>query len=152
VCGWLRVRSFTRPPAALLEHSRLYLQAAGGERECRVLQSKPAGGGFALRVAGLDSRAAAEGWRGAAVAVARSDLPPPGEDEYYWVDLLGMRVENAQGVPLGTVERLLETGANDVLVVTGGDCERLIPFVPGYYVLRVVLEARRLVVDWHPDD
>ncbi len=54
------------------------------------------------------------------------------------------------GQRLGRVERLLETGANDVLVVRG-ERERLIPFVPGAQVRRVDLEAGVVEVDWDPE-
>ena len=61
-----------------------------------------------------------------------------------------MIVETVDGVVLGHVHRLLETGANDVLVVRGADRERLVPYIPAV-VRRVDKDARRMVVDWDPD-
>jgi 16S rRNA processing protein RimM len=72
------------------------------------------------------------------------------EDEYYWTDLLGLSVVLADGRELGTLENMLATGANDVMVVRG-ERERLIPFVPGQYVKQVDLDGRRVIVDWDPD-
>ena len=70
---------------------------------------------------------------------------------FYWADLVGLRVATTCGVDLGEVERMMETGANDVMVVRG-ELERLIPFLPGTVVQSVDVERGAIVVDWHPDD
>jgi 16S rRNA processing protein RimM len=77
-------------------------------------------------------------------------LPPAPEGEYYWTDLIGLTVINREGVTLGQVDHLLETGANDVLVVKG-ERERLIPFLLELVVLEVDLAQRMLRVDWEED-
>ena len=91
------------------------------------------------------------GYRGCDVAVERWRLPDLEDGEFYWTDLVGLRVVTADGVDLGEVERMLETGANDVMVVRGG-LERLIPFLRGTVVQSVDVERGAIVVDWHPDD
>ena len=83
------------------------------------------------------------------IAVPRSELPPLPEGEYYWQDLLGLRVVNCEGVELGEVAEIFATGANDVLVVRG-ERERLIPFVEPV-VVKVDIEASRLTLDWGAD-
>ena len=80
----------------------------------------------------------------------RGQLAALPNGEYYWADLIGLTVTTLSGVSLGRVIRLLETGANDVLVVQG-DRERLIPYVFGVIVRTVDLEAGRMVVDWDPE-
>ena len=80
----------------------------------------------------------------------REQLPAPAEDEYYWHDLVGLRVKTTQGMELGTVDHLIETGANDVLVVRG-ERERLIPFIRGQVVLQIDLAAGEIQVDWDPE-
>jgi 16S rRNA processing protein RimM len=77
-------------------------------------------------------------------------LPEPRADEVYWTDLIGLAVVNVHGEALGTVDRLLETGANDVLVLRG-DRERLVPFVRGAVVKDIDQEAGRITVDWDRD-
>ena len=77
-------------------------------------------------------------------------LPPLQQGDYYWSDLIGLRVESLQGEALGVVDSILETGADDVLVLSG-DRERLIPFVIGDIVHEVDIERQRMVVDWLPD-
>jgi 16S rRNA processing protein RimM len=82
--------------------------------------------------------------------VHREQLPEAEEGHYYWTDLIGLRVELEDGTALGTIENLMATGANDVMVVKG-DRQRLVPFVREQYVKRVDLEHGVVVVDWDPD-
>ncbi len=70
--------------------------------------------------------------------------------DYYWSDLIGLEVETLGAEPLGVIESMLETGADDVMVLRG-DRERLIPFVIDEIVREIDLEARRMVVDWSPE-
>jgi 16S rRNA processing protein RimM len=78
----------------------------------------------------------------------------PGDDEYYWVDLIGLEVVNREGIVLGVVRELLATGLQTVLVLSfqheGKAMERMIPFV-SVYIDQVDLIARRIEVDWQPD-
>jgi len=78
-------------------------------------------------------------------------VPEPGGGGFYWTGRVGRGVATVDGVDLGEVERMLETGANDVMVV-GGEFERLSPFVSGAVVRSVDVERGVIVVDWHPDD
>jgi 16S rRNA processing protein RimM len=77
-------------------------------------------------------------------------MPPTEDGEYYWSDLEGLEAHTTDGEVLGRVDRMMETGANDVLVIRG-DREHLVPFIQGQYVMRVDLEAGLIVVDWDPD-
>ena len=101
--------------------------------------------------------AAAEALRGWRIFVSRGSFPSTDQDEYYWVDLIGLEVVNREGSSLGTVADLMDTGAHSVLRVTqaatgepGRETERLIPFVAAY-VDEVCLERRRITVDWGLD-
>ena len=102
----------------------------------------------------IDDRTAAEALRGARIFVPRSSFPSAAQDEYYWVDLIGLDVVNREGVVLGQVRELLSTGPQTVLVleqqVDDKPVERMIPFVAAY-VDGVDLTARRITVDWQPD-
>jgi len=71
------------------------------------------------------------------------------DNEFYWRQLIGMTVIDKNDLILGKVVDLLETGANDVLVVVDETQRRLlIPYVPDRYVRSVNLEARKIYVDW----
>jgi 16S rRNA processing protein RimM len=108
-------------------------------------------GKLAALVEGVDDRDVAATLAGAEIYVERAQLPAPADGEYYWVDLEGLAVANADGVELGRVERVFATGANDVLVVRDHERERLIPFVQGDFVKAVDIDAGRIIVDWDAD-
>ena len=105
---------------------------------------------------GLDmtDRTAAEALKGCRIFVPRSSFPTLGEEEYYWVDLLGLQVLNREGVALGQVHDLLSTGPQTVLVLHQATddkpVERMIPFVSAF-IDQVDLPGKRITVDWQPD-
>jgi 16S rRNA processing protein RimM len=159
--GWFKVQAFADDPQALFATKRWHLLPAPGLRPAgtpllalppllRVTQSREHGGLVVASAQEVPDRDSAEALRGARVFVARSSFPTPPADEFYWVDLIGCAVVNREGVALGTVAELLDTGAHSVLRVTQGDSERLIPFVAAY-VGTVDLAAKRIEVDWGLD-
>ena len=87
---------------------------------------------------------------GLEISISRDQLPETDEDEFYWADLIGLRVETIDGRLLGVVDHLMETGSNDVLVVAG-DTQCLVPFLWETVVKRISLSERLVVVDWDPD-
>ncbi|HDN69444.1 MAG TPA: 16S rRNA processing protein RimM, partial [Gammaproteobacteria bacterium] len=95
-------------------------------------------------------RDAAAALTGTDIGIYRSQLPPVDADEYYWSDLMGMQVITKDDQVLGVVDHLLETGANDVIVVKG-EQEHLVPYIKGQVVKSVDLEARIIRVEWDPD-
>ena len=146
--GWVKIHSLTEPREAIFDYQPWLL----GEtlQEVRLRQGKTHGNRLIALLEGTDDRTQAEGLAGRQIAVYRDQFPELPEDEYYWTDLLGLSVVLEDGRELGTLENILATGANDVMVVRG-ERERLIPFVPGQYVKQVDLDGRRVVVDWDPD-
>lgn len=150
VMGWVKVYSYTRPRENLLGYGRWHLGKEGAWRPVELEAAGPRGKGLVAKIAGVDGRDEARAWIGWEIAVPRDELPPLAEGEYYWSDLLGLRVRTTDGQDLGRVARLMETGANDVLVVQG-DRERLIPFIPEQVVRSVDLGEGELEVDWDPD-
>jgi 16S rRNA processing protein RimM len=150
VRGWVKVASYTEPPDNLAAY-RPWLLANGSTWEAvevDQIQAQPKG--FLVRLDGCEDRDAAERLSGREIAVPRACLPAADPDEAYWFDLIGLDVVTPDGEALGRVERILETGANDVLVVRSEARERLVPFIDGV-VREVDLEAGRLVAVWDPD-
>lgn len=146
--GFNRLRSFTDPAANILEYApKVFLLRDGQRLQLAQVRPEP---NLLARVDGSCDRTAAEGHRGALLYMNPADLPEPQVGEYYWHELAGMEVlQSGTAEPLGRVERLLETGSNDVLVVRGGEgAELLIPWQPGEVVLGVDRSERRLTVDW----
>ena len=150
VKGWVRVYSYTQPRENILNYSPWLLYSGRQWRAVEVLEGRRQGAGVIARLAGCEDRDAARGLMETEIAVHRSQLASSGADEYYWVDLIGLRVVNLQGIDLGRVRGLLETGAHDVLVVNNGR-ERLIPYVRDAVVTAIDLEAGCLQVDWDAD-
>jgi 16S rRNA processing protein RimM len=101
-------------------------------------------------LAGCENRDQAQALMGCEIAIRRDQLPDAAPGEYYWRDLQGLTVVTIEGELLGTVDHLIETGANDVLVVKG-DRERLIPFVLNQVIVNVDLDKQELRVDWDKD-
>lgn len=147
--GWLKIHSYTRPPQGVFEYPRWWVQRAGQWQVVGVADWRRHGNTLLVKLEDLSDRDQARAWLGCEVSVPRSILPELPAGEYYWTDLLGLRVLTLEGVELGIVDHLLETGSNDVLVVSG-ERERLIPFVPGQHVVAVDLDAKTIRVDWDP--
>jgi len=150
VRGWLKVRSDCEPVEQLLAYSPWQIDTGTGWRSHVLVDGKIHGPGLVAKLADIDDRDQAQELAGADIAVDRSQLPALAEDEYYWNDLIGLGVVTREGKELGRVSGLMQTGTNDVLVVSG-ERERLIPFIREQVVLAVDAEARRIEVDWDPD-
>lgn len=150
VHGEVRVQSWTRPPRNLLDQPVWWLKGGQGWVAFDVVEARASGRGFSARLAGVEDRgSAAATLTGREIAVPRERLAAAAEDEVFWADLEGLAVVSVDGVDLGRVHYLIETGSNDVLVVRG-DRERLIPFTADV-VTQVDLETGRLTVDWDPE-
>ncbi len=157
VQGWVRVHPFADDPRAWGKLPAWWLateEVAGRPeawREVRLRRSRLHLGALVVQLDGVADRDAAEALKGTLVGVPKEAMPPAGEDEYYWDDLIGLTVVNARDEVLGTVASLIETGANDVLCVKAGDgSEMLLPFV-GAVVQDVDLAAGRIRVEWEKD-
>lgn len=150
VRGWVKLHSFTVPRTNLLGFADVEIGQEGEWRPARIEEGREQGKGLIGRFDGVEDRDEAARLMGCDISVRRSQLPDTDEEEFYWIDLIGLDVINEAGEKLGTVERLIETGANDVLVL-GGERERLIPYVKGSVVKKVDRSAGRIVVDWEKD-
>ena len=146
--GWVKVHSWTRPMEAILGYQPWLL---GNEQSpVEIIDGRKQGKGLVALIPGYEDRDQAASLVGQQIRVGRGDLPATAEGEFYWSDLEGLEVHTTSGEVLGRVERLMETGANDVLVIRG-DREHLVPFVQGRYVKRVDLAAGLIEVDWDPE-
>lgn len=144
--GRLKLISYTDPREGIFDYRPLLI----GGRAFENFEGKVQGKGLVIHLQGLDDRTAVEGLVGCDIEVERCQLPELDAGQYYWTDLEGLAVVDDHGQSLGRVKRIMPTGANPVLVVSG-DRELLIPWVDGTYVLDIDLENQRIVVDWDPD-
>ena len=155
--GWLKVFPMGDDPEAWRSMPSWWLgrDPEGSEWQSFEIEAlRPHGKWLAVKLKGVDDRTAAEGLDGRYIGAPREALPPTAADEYYWADLIGLSVVNEQDVVLGVVAELLESGANDLLVVRAGAgpeaTERLLPFV-AQVVKKVDVAAGVIRVDWLQD-
>jgi 16S rRNA processing protein RimM len=114
--------------------SKVYLvDPSGTPSPVRVRSVRPGPKGVLVRFDGVLDRTAAEALRGREVAVPRSSLPPPGEGEFYWVDVIGAPVRVRDKDEIGRVAEVFR-GATDVIVVRGEGGERMVPVVEGFVI------------------
>jgi 16S rRNA processing protein RimM len=146
VLGWVNVLPDTEMLDGLFDYPVWWVQSEGAWREFPVEDAKVHGDHLLAKLQGIADREQAFRLKGKLLAVPREQLPEPEEGEYYWSDLIGLTVKNVQGVELGRVKELFETGANDVIVVER-EHERLIPYID-QVVLEVDLAGKRMLVDW----
>ena len=148
--GWQKLRCYTEMPENILDFAALFLYDAQGRKlgEAPPHELKCHGKYVLARFAGIASKEATYRYRGHLLAVARDELPPLAEDEYYWADLIGIEVVDTAGTSLGQVATLLAGSAQDVLQVASPAGEVLIPFVQGPIVQQVDTKGRFIVVDW----
>lgn len=150
--GWVKVFSYTDPRHAILDYRPWRLVKEGGEpRSVSIERGQPHGKTIIAALPGIASPETARALVGSEIRVLRAEMPESEAGTWYWSDLLGLAVINREGTTLGTVKQMIETGANDVMVLAG-ERERLIPFVLEQVVQDVDLAKREIHVDWHVDD
>lgn len=155
VKGWVKLYSHTEPMEGIFEYSRWWLQTRNGWQSIELNQGRLQGRGLVASIKGYTDRDQVKEICGLDIYIDADELPQLDDGEYYWSQLEGLKVITKEGILLGKVDQLMETGANDVLVVQACEgsldrSERLIPYVPGQYVLNVDLQQQQMLVDWDP--
>jgi 16S rRNA processing protein RimM len=161
--GWVKIHSYTDPVENFLGFGHWSLKRRDGLEPIEFDAGRRQGKGLIAHIAGVDDRTLAESYRGLEVTAPVDQLPALEQGDYYWHQLQGLKVwcrqQIAEGetVLLGEVDYLIETGANDVLVLKACEGsidtrERLIPYLPGDVVTRIDLEQGLMEVDWFPDE
>jgi 16S rRNA processing protein RimM len=148
--GWVKVFSFTAPRENILAYSPWLLKKGSEIRQVDVLAGQLQGKSLVAQLEGVTDRDQAAALIGWSIFISQSQLPKAAAGEHYWSDLIGLKVETVEGIQLGVVESLLETGANDVVVIQG-ERERAIPFLQGQTVTSIDLDAGKMIVDWDPE-
>ncbi len=156
VKGWVKLYSYTDPMQGIFDYKHWWLKTCSGWQIIKLSHGRLQGRGLVTSVKGYTDRDQAKDICGMSVYIDTKELPVLEDGDYYWSRLKGFRVITKEGFFLGKVFQLMETGANDVIVVRACegsfDCaERLIPYAPGTYVLDINLEQQLIVVDWDPE-
>ena len=156
--GWVKVFSHTAPRLQITEYKQWFLQKKGSDqwRSVKLKGGKSQGKNIIVSIAGVQYRDQAEALIGSTIAVSSDQLETLSEGEYYWKDLIGLNVENTDGVTLGKIDWLFNTGSNDVITIKGKNAEgenveHLVPYIIDDYVVSVSLEDSLMVVNWDSD-
>jgi 16S rRNA processing protein RimM len=145
VRGELRLWPFTTDPMALRDYG--LLQSEDGAQQFEIETLRPAKDHLVARLRGVADRDAAERLKNLKLYVPRTRLPPPEPDEFYHADLIGMAVFDRADQQVGTVTRVHNFGAGDLLEVqpTAG-APVLLTFTQAV-VPEIDMVARRIVID-----
>ena len=154
--GWVQVFSYTRPAEKILTYSPWQLTDASESKEVVISSSRVAGKKILVLFEECVSRSQADGLRARKIFIDKSQIPDLEDGDFYWNELVGMQVNSTEGIFLGNVETLIETGANDVLVVSPAkgswdDQQRLIPYVDREVIVKVDQVLNQITVDWDPN-
>ncbi|WP_309567504.1 ribosome maturation factor RimM [Coxiella-like endosymbiont] len=147
VQGCIKVISFTDPIKNLLIYRNWFIQHHDEWQLFSLRSGRIQGAFLVVKLEGLDNPETAKQYTNDLIAVERNTLSPLEENNYYWADLIGMQIVTTEGVTLGNVKFLLETGSNDVLITSNQGHERLIPYL-SHVVKSVDIENKIIVVDW----
>ena len=166
--GWVRIKPHASDAKALLTAKTWWFDKPE-LHDVAMMQAKMHSGDVVAQLMGIAGREAAEELRGTVVHVSRAHFPALDTDEFYWVDLIGLDVENLQGVMLGRVVDMMDNGAHPILRVAQAAAqatieapvsaagaeksavpETLIPFV-GQFIKTVDQSAKKITVDWGLD-
>ena len=150
VKGWIKVYSYTETRENILTYSPWTLTKGKESKEVQVIDGRRHGKTVVARLEGINDRDDAAELNGWEIFIHADQLPKAKQGEYYWADLIGLQVKTVEGIDLGIVQQMLETGANDVVVVLG-ERERLIPFLQGQTIIKIDLLAGEMLVDWDAD-
>ncbi|MDU8925216.1 ribosome maturation factor RimM [Pasteurellaceae bacterium LIM206] len=152
--GWLRVYSSTEQAESIFDYQPWFLKIKDGWQPTELESWKHHNHELIVKLKNINDREIAQTLANTEIGVDFSVFPALEEGDYYWHDLIGCTVVNLQGYQMGTVSEMMETGANDVLVVRAsrkdafGKQERLIPFLYEQVVKRVDLTTKTIEVDW----
>lgn len=156
--GLVKVHSDTNPRENIIAFKQWWIEQGGAWRQINVVNGRPQGKTIVAQIEGVSSPEQASLLIGAKIAVDRETLPQLSGGEYYWTDLVGMQVKTVDGVELGPVDRLFETGANDVVVIKDerdheekSSSEVLVPWLVPDVITEVNMDSRVITVDWDPD-
>ncbi|HHL30999.1 MAG TPA: ribosome maturation factor RimM [Oceanospirillales bacterium] len=147
VKGWLKIFSYSDPR----ENITTYKSWLVGDKLFDSVESKKNGKLIVAKLEGINDKETAQTLIGQKIEILQSQLQQLDTNQFYWKDLIGLSVTNKQGVDLGIIKNMLETGSNDVIIIKG-DRERLIPYITDKTIIKVDLSNKTMLVDWHEDD
>ncbi|URJ25255.1 ribosome maturation factor RimM [Candidatus Blochmannia ocreatus (nom. nud.)] len=157
ILGWVRIISFTEKYSDVFHYKPCFIKPKTVWMSVSLDHWKCIGKKHISKIRGISDRNSAELLNNCEIIIDNKQLPYKNSQEYYWKDIIGCTILTIQGIKLGYVSEIIETGANDVLVVkllkndlyTDKDC--LIPFIFEKIIKNVILTENIIIVDWDPN-
>jgi 16S rRNA processing protein RimM len=161
--GFITVHSYTEPRENILNYKPWHFLKDKRWQPLNVLQMVVNDKHILAQIEGFSERESAAQLTHVKIGVPKSELPDLSEGEYYWHDLIGLSVQNTEGVILGKVTEIMPTGSNDVLIVEAvvdkaseedkaeAKSPKLIPYLPGDTIVAVDLKQQKIIVAWNDD-
>jgi len=147
--GWLKIQSFSSPPENILNYPQWIINNQGKEDFYSIEQGRKQKNTIVVKLEKINDRNTAESLINSKIQILRSDFPKLSNENYYWSDLVGLSILSSEDKVIGKVESLIETGANDVMVINTSKDERiLIPFVMHEVIQEVNVELKYIKIDW----
>jgi len=144
--GVMRVQSFAESHQSFLRARTVFLRADKGEiHEFKVISVRPHKRILLIQLKGLGSFEEAERFRGAEIFVKKDCLRNPDSNEYYWYEVVGLKVYMNSGRYIGTITEIISTGSHDIYVCRDGESEVLIPAIHDV-VKEIDLEKKRMII------
>jgi len=145
----VKIFSHTHPRKNILSYQPWHIQIDGQWQTLDILKGREQGKTIVAQLKDINSREQAQPMIGIDLYIEKSQLPKLSEGEHYWEDLIGLEVVNQKGIVLGKVSNLVDTGANNVLVVNG-EKEYWVPYIEPF-LISVDMAKQQILVDWDED-
>jgi len=144
--GALKVHSYSGNIDSLQSTKNVFLRKKDGTLCEYIIKSVSAhAGGFILYLDGFSDINQVLSFTGLEICLKLSQLPVTDEDEYYWRDLIGLVVHTDQGIELGTLVDIFETGSSDIYVVRDGSKEYLIPAIADV-IAEIDIQGKKMII------
>jgi 16S rRNA processing protein RimM len=146
VQGWVKLFSYSNPRKNILSYQPWHIQIDGEWHTLEIVKGRVQGKTIVAQLKGVNDREVARGYIGTEIYIEKSQLPKLSKGEYYWDELAGLEVRNKEGVILGKISYMVDTGSNNVMVING-DKEHWVPYIEPF-LISIDMDSRQVLVDW----
>lgn len=146
VKGKLKIDYFGEEFDRFIFYKEIFIEDTTGQlRPYEIIKATPKPPKIILHLKGIERIEDVIPLIGREILVRRKDFPPLDNGEYYWVDLIGMKVETDEGKTIGKIKNIFHTGANDVIIIKGRRKEIFLPAIEDV-IKKVDLEKKVIKV------
>ena len=149
VQGWVKLFSYAYPRKNILSYQPWHIKVDGVWTTLDIVKGREQGKTIVAQLKDVDDREDSRRYIGVELYIEKSQLPQLAQGEYYWDELTGLEVINNQGIVLGTISYMIDTGANNVMVVNGKK-EHWVPYIEPF-LISIDMDKRQILVDWDED-